>query len=244
MGSAIYRPWSGWRVSLFHDAGEASGSFRTQRLVIPNGLLPGGGPASGGAAEVAHRRATSKLRRYCAANSLNRLGTLTYAEACHDPRQVRSDVGRFFRRLRRGLGGEAFPYVWVPELHKSGHGWHLHFAVGRYVPRGVIEEAWGLGFVHIKLIGDLPVGSGARAEARAAARYLSKYLGKELSGSGLNRYDVAQGFQPKSEVYWATSADDAVERGSQRMRAAPVYVWRSINQEGWQGPPALWVIWR
>lgn len=41
----------------------------------------------GSAAAEADRCAGSKLRRYCAANSLNRLGTLTYAgSGCHDRR--------------------------------------------------------------------------------------------------------------------------------------------------------------
>ena len=78
----------------------------------------------------------------------------------------------------------ALPYVWVPEWHKTGHGLHLHFAVGRFVPRGMIEQAWGHGFVHIKLLGDLPVGSGALAEARQAAGYLSKYVGKSFDDDG------------------------------------------------------------
>jgi len=68
--------------------------------------------------------------------------------------------------------------VWVPEWHKSGHGLHVHFAVGRFIGRGKIEQAWGRGFVHIKLLGDLPAGSGSLQEARLAARYLSKYVTK------------------------------------------------------------------
>ena len=121
----------------------------------------------------AGRRARARLRRYCAANRLNRLGTLTYrGEGCHDPELVRVHLGEFFRSLRDGLGGAAFPYVWVPEWHKSGHGLHAHFAVGRFVKRSLIESAWGHGFVHIKLLGDLPVGSGSLSEARIAAGYL------------------------------------------------------------------------
>ena len=68
--------------------------------------------------------------------------------------------------------------MWVPELHADGERFHVHFAVGQYIPRGLIERAWGHGFVHIKLLGDLPVGSGALDEARLAARYLSKYVGR------------------------------------------------------------------
>lgn len=129
----------------------------------------------------AARRARGKIRRYCTANRLNRLGTLTYAGAGnHDPLLLREHLGVFFRRLRGEMGGEAFPYLWVPEWHKSGHGLHVHFAVGRFIPRRKIEVSWGHGFVHIKLLGDLPVGSGRLAEARRAALYLAKYAGKDF----------------------------------------------------------------
>ena len=97
------------------------------------------------------------------------------------------DAGEFFRGLRRELGGEAFPYVWVPEWHPGGHGLHVHFAVGRFVPVGLIKEVWGRGIVHGKLIGDLPVGSGALEEARAAAAYLAKYVSKNIAEERIPR---------------------------------------------------------
>lgn len=76
----------------------------------------------------------------------DRLGTLTYAgQGCHDSRQVRDDIGVSFRALRAGPDGEALPYVWVPEWHKTGHGLHVPVAVGRYVPRSLIDAAWGTG---------------------------------------------------------------------------------------------------
>ncbi|HEX3004527.1 MAG TPA: hypothetical protein VHO27_09955 [Angustibacter sp.] len=90
-------------------------------------------------------------------------------------------MGAFFRNLRSGLGCDRLAYVWVPELHKDGTHFHVHFAVGQYVPRGLISAAWGRGFVHIKLLGDLPVGSTSLGEARVAARYLSKYVTKTFS---------------------------------------------------------------
>ena len=182
------------------------------------------------------------------ANGLNRLGTLTYrGEGCHDTVQVRLDVADFIRSLRRLLGGAAFPYVWVPEWHKSGHGLHLHFAVGRYIKRSLIDEAWGRGFVHIKLLGDLPVGSGKLAEARRAAGYLSKYLGKDLDGErplgGLHRYEVAQGFKPVAVRLWAPTCDALLVAASERMGAGPRHVWRSSAVEDWAGPPAVWASW-
>ena len=161
-------------------------------------------------------------------------------------------MGLFFRSLRRELGGEPLPYLWVPEWHKTGHGLHLHFAVGRFVPRGVIERAWGHGFVHIKLLGNLPVGSGSFAESRKAAGYLSKYVAKsfddDASGvqrpKGLHRFDVAQGFKPRTIVLRGTTRAEVIEHASGAMGGPPDVFWSSSDVEDWQGPPAVWVQWK
>jgi len=241
-------PVRGWRLSVCVAAGEGGGSFASgvERERPP---LGGSVPDPARSAAEAARRARSKTRRYCAANRLNRLGTLTYrGEGCHDPLVLRRDVGLFFRSLRSGLGGDRFPYLWVPEWHKSGHGLHVHFAVGRYVRRGLIEEAWGRGFVHIKLLGDLPVGSGQLAESRAAAGYLSKYVGKDFDVArmaGLHRYEVAQGFQPGVVPVWGRSDGEAIGRACELMGGeAPETVWWSSSAESWDGPPAVWLQWR
>jgi hypothetical protein len=195
------------------------------------------------------RRARSKLRRYAAANRLNRLATLTYGPPrCTDPKLVRAHVGSFFRQLRQGLGGDPLPYVWVPELHKDGVHFHVHFAVGRYVPRRIIESAWGRGFVHIKLLGDLPVGSGPLAEARRAAGYLSKYVSKTfcdpaLRVAGMHRYECGQGFQPDATRLAGRTADDVLGQASQLLSAQPARQWSSSEVEDWQGPPAIWAQW-
>ena len=116
----------------------------------------------------------------------------------------------------RRLGGEPFPYVWVPEctcrwsrFPPALRGWAVS------IKRSLIDEAWGHGFVHIKLLGDLPVGSGRLAEARRAAGYLGKYVGKSFEDARIprrHRYDVAQGFQPERVPVWGRSAVDAIER--------------------------------
>jgi hypothetical protein len=159
-------------------------------------------------------------------------------------------VGLFFRRLRVGLGGEPFPYLWVPEWHKTGHGLHLHFAVGRYVPRSKIEAAWGHGFVHIKLLSGTPAGAGTWGEARRAAGYLSKYVAKTFSDTngserpkGLHRFDAAQEFTPSSVLLRGTSPGDVTRQASELMGGWPAKVWTSEQAEGWQGPPALWMAW-
>lgn len=139
------------------------------------------------------------------------------------------------------------PYVWVPEFHADGERFHLHFAVGRYVRRSLIEDAWGRGFVHIKSLTDLPVGSGRLEESRRAAGYLSKYVAKSFGDQripGRHRYEVAQGYQPEQMQVWGTSVDDVLSQASDLLgRRAPERVWLSSEQEGWQGPPAVWAQW-
>lgn len=232
-----------WTFLLYREAGEAGGSLRS--LVRHEGA--GGRRDPERAAAEAARRARGMIRRYCAANRLNRLGTLTYAGAgCHDPRQARADVAGFMKRLRAELGGEAFPYLWVPEWHPGGHGLHLHFAVGRYIKQPLIRDAWGRGIVHIKLLGDLPVGSGTLGEARLAARYLGKYAGKAVDGerpAGLHRYEVAQGFKPVPIHLEGEAFEHVLEQANRVMGAEPAHVWHSSRGEGWQGPPACWVAW-
>jgi hypothetical protein len=233
-----------WAMSLYPDAGEGGGCLSAVRQALPSGSPPD----SPRAAEEAARRARTKIRRYAAANRLNRLGTLTYrGEGCHDALALRAHLAGFFRELRGGLGEGRFAYLWVPQWHPGGHGLHAHFAVGRFVPRGLIERAWGHGFVHIKLLDGLPVGSGDLAEARLAARYLARYVGRDVESerrlAGLHRYEVGQGFQPAKVECYGSSADDVIERASGYMGSAPERVWLSSSVEGWRGPPACWAQW-
>lgn len=249
--SVLTRPDAGWSLSLYPSAGEAGGSFtyslRPHRSYVPG--TPAADPAR--AKTEAARRARAKVRRYCAAHRLNRLGTLTYrGSGCHDPVQLRTDVAVFFRSLRSALGGSAFPYVWVPEWHKTDHGLHVHFAVGQYTRRQMINAAWGHGFVHIKRLGDLAVGSTTLHEARKAAGYLSKYVSKSFEDdpvrrgrSGLHRYEVAQGFQPPVRRLRGRSSAAVLAQAVQVMGAAPSTFWSSYDVEDWQGPPAVWAAW-
>ena len=122
----------------------------------------------------------------------------------------------------------------------------MHFAVGRYVPQPLIREVWARGHVHIKLIGDLPVGSGALEEARRAASYLAKYVSKNIADERiprLHRYEVAQGFQPLKVRLSGDSDRAVIAAASERMGGAPVRVWRSAEQEGWRGARAYWCAW-
>jgi hypothetical protein len=233
-----------WSFNLYPDAGEGGGCFVSTLRADPVGGVAADVERS---QQEAARRARAKLRRYCAANRLNRFATLTYAGAgCFDPQQLRVDVGEFFRGLRRELGGKPLPYAWASEWHPGGHGLHVHFAVGRYVGKQLIRDVWGRGITHIKLIGDLPVGSGALEEARRAASYLAKYVSKNIGDERmprLHRYEVAQGFQPLKVPLSGDSDLAVIAEASERMGGEPVRVWRSSEREGWRGAPAYWCAW-
>lgn len=235
-------------LNIYPDAHEGSGTFIPTRPYARGGGVKGYAKNPERSAHEAARRAKAKVRRYCASHRLNRLGTLTYEGAgCHDQLALRRDVAEFFRNLRDGLGGEAFPYVWVPEWHKTDHGLHVHFAVGKYINRSLIEEAWQRGFVHIKLLGDLPVGSGTLAEARLASGYLSKYVGKSFLDNnrldGLHRYEVAQKFEPRFERIEGTSPFALFDLASDRFGSQPAGQWFSDEDPDWQGGIAFWAWW-
>jgi hypothetical protein len=232
-------------MSLYPQAGEGGGSFTASSRRHNTGIRGAAADPDRARAE-AGRRARVKLRRYCAANRLNRLGTLTYrGQGCHDPVQLRGDVAAFFKALRASLGGQPLPYVWVPEWHKTDHGMHVHFAVGRYIRRSLIDAAWGRGFVHIKQLGDLSAGATSWHEARAAAGYLAKYVSKTFGHDlgGLHRYEVAQGFQPKGVRLAGVSAGQLLAQAVEVMGSQPERSWSSADQDGWQGPPAGGFAW-
>jgi len=246
--SELARPLQGqWVLRLFKGASEASGSFQRASRSRSSAYRGVRGEAVDPerSAAMAARRASTRLRRYVVANRLNRLGTLTYAESCADERQVRKDVGEFFRTLR-SESDFPFPYLWVPEWHPQGHGLHLHIVVGRYVPRSQIVDAWGRGFVHIKLLGQVPIGQSSLGESRRAATYLGKYLRKGFETDrtlNLRRFDAARGFAPRSELILGRSAEEVAAEACIRMGASPRYVWRSRDQVGWIGPNAMWMTW-
>jgi hypothetical protein len=230
--------------TLVPGAAEGGGSFLSApRVQKPIRGLEAEDPER--AAHEASRRARREIRRYGVANRLTRLGSLTYRGAgCHDFDEHYGNLARFFRKLRAGLGGERFPYLAVQEWHPGGHGLHGHFLVGRYIQRGLIEEAWPHGFVHIKLIGNLPAGSGELGEARTAARYVAGYLAKDWAApKGRKRYYRALGFAPRIERLTGRSADDVLDQASELMGQRPDYLWESRDDPEWKLPPSLWASW-
>jgi hypothetical protein len=107
-----------WSFSLYPEAGEGGGSLSVRRVLVPSDRPPNVQRAQ----EEAARRARARIRRYGAANRLNRLGTLTYrGEGCHDPLRLRMDLAGFFRELRERLGaGRAECGDWASAIWDSG----------------------------------------------------------------------------------------------------------------------------
>jgi hypothetical protein len=243
--SGHYIP-DGWRIVVYPDAGEAVAMLRRGVQVDPN-------PATHLVAETqeerslseAVRRARAAVRRYCAANSLDRLGTLTYrGEGCHDEVQLRADVGLFFRVLRRRLRVGPLPYLWTGEWHPGGHGLHVHFAFGRYVEKALIAAAWDHGFVEIRRLSAEFKYASNLARARVAAAYLGKYVSKNFERcAGLHRYEVAQGFQPRRLRFFAETMEIALQFCVELRRGALPRFSFSDEWEGWQGPPTVWMQW-
>lgn len=78
-----------WSFTLYPGAAEGGGSFRATSREGSAGDSPAPDPRRSAADAV--RRAKANVRRYCADNRLNRLGTLTYGPPyCTDPRELRS----------------------------------------------------------------------------------------------------------------------------------------------------------
>jgi len=192
----------------------------------------------------AARRAKTQVRRYCVANRLHRLVTLTYGPPfCTSHDQVVRDVALFVRKLRSVMKVEgALPYVWVPELHKDGVRYHVHLVIDRFVPKSDLERCWGHGFVDVRVVRNRAKGKGGnKGEAmRRVAGYVAKYVAKtyEDGGAGRHRYEVGQGCQPIShQVEAPRPAAFALLASGYFGGAQPTGTWSSSSMEGWTGPP-------
>ncbi len=137
--------------------------------------------------------------------------------------------------------------MWVPELHKDGVHFHVHFGINRYIPVGRISKVWGRGFVHIKRLSDMPVGASTWEEARRAAGYMSKYVSKTFDAPqvfGKHRYDVSQGFQAAEVRLVGDSRAEVLSLACDVMGGAhPTEMWFSEDHEDWDRPPAVWFAW-
>lgn len=250
IGTKLVPPCS---VRVFPTAREASWYVRPS-------LRSGGKPGrpeqpsfeAAGRQEVddrASRRAAAQVRRYCKANRLSRHLTVTFdpEHEVHSRGEVLRAVAAFRRRLFEHYG-ERFPFVGVPEQGGKNRRWHCEVALGRYVPQALLESLWGNGFVNVVRYTDRHKTGDEVAAAAKVAGYLSKYVAKAFAETerqpGDHRYEVAQGFQPESEVY---DVDDLDEGYRVALRSfggeLPAWLWSSADVVGFEGLPVRCGYW-
>lgn len=238
---------SGWSFRLVPDAMEGGGAWLSARRADRPYGVPGVAVDRSRSLREAGRRARSKARRYVVANRCDKMITLTYAKACEDRDQFVADLHDFFIGLRAALGGSAFPYLWVPEWHKS-HGLHAHAAVAQYIPFKLVREVWARGRVRIERMAGAPVGRSVPVvaeRARICARYLAKYIGKAFDDErrvlGRHRYELGQGFQPREVQLTGQSRDEVYAAACDLMRGPADVLWFSPEDAAFT---ALWASWR
>jgi len=251
----------GWVGRVYVDAGEAVIYF-----VPPERDQTVSGAATDPAecARKAASRAKTKLRRYCKANRLYRMTTLSYAVEPANRQACVADCQAFIRRLReRRFHGKRFPYAWVIERGELNGRLHLHLALPRYVPQPILRDVWGLGHVWVhRLGGEASDVASERAMSARAAQYMAKYLGKSFvaaidvetgefdvagpkdRGTGAHRYEVGQGFAPDSVEMFSTTEAPCWVAIEALMDGPASFTWSS-DQEGaaWPAPPVRVLMW-
>ena len=187
------------------------------------------------------RRAKQAVEDYVVFNGLTKMWTFTYAVKCFDRQEVVRDVHGFVKRWRAYEGGRPFPYVWVIEKHKDGS-YHVHFAVrgDHYTDFFALKRLWGKG--RIRFDAQRKSRDGSRRSLVRLARYLTKYLAKDFGDeldAGSHRYEVAQGFQPRT---WTRRFATKVEAEAWVLEMAPGMreVWCSLDDPTWEHSFPVW----
>jgi hypothetical protein len=190
----------------------------------------------------AERRAKQSIRRTVAEFGLVRMVTLTYAESrgVESRPVVIDELAAFVRRLRK-----AYPkMVWcaVLEWHPSGHGWHIHVLVSRFLPKARWAELWGHGFVDVRLI-KVKGSATSRKATLKAANYAAKYIGKDRPEgaperkSGEHRYHRPHGL--KFEILRSEGSPEELRAIVAHYLPSVSWVWCSWDVEDWRGPQCV-----
>ena len=193
------------------------------------------------------QRTKSTARRYAVANILTTNWTMTTeGSGCFDRRMMIRRTNRFLSALRDRLG-EAFPYLYVLELHPGGHGYHVHLLLQeRFLDKHMIQRMWG-GIVFFSRHDRDKNGNKVSAvnAARIAAGYLLKYVSKDWeAGSGQHCYERSTGFNhPPRRRLFRSFAEARIWLSIQRSDAPVVAMFSSEAFEDWHGPPVEWMAW-
>jgi hypothetical protein len=194
-------------------------------------------------AREAERRATTSIRRLVCEHGLTRMFTLTLREATtaeQRPLVVRR-VQAFTRRVRSRF--PRWKWLAVLEWHPGGHGWHVHLVVDRFLPKALVADLWGWGFVdarRIKVRGD----SSSMAATRKAAAYVAKYVAKGGDDAapphvaGDHRYLRPLGLT-WTEVEAEGEFGDLVAMVWNYWGVPPSWLWWSGDDDRWRGPKVL-----
>lgn len=240
-------------VSVHPDAGEACVIVGHVDPRYPLRRRPGirgeaGDPARSAQSAAARRR--TKVRRWCRAHRATRLATLTFAV---EP--TLDDGWKAVEALRKRLRAAGFDQLLVvPEYGEKNGRLHFHAALGRYVPKRLLEECWGKGFVEVRMLKPSTKRhtTSQREQAGIVAGYLSSYLtdepGEAAGGAeapravGFNRrrYSISKGTVPEVVRFVSFGLYEAWSE-TQRLCGHTMHeVWRSpTDDDSWRGPPLL-----
>jgi hypothetical protein len=144
----------------------------------------------------------------------------------------------------------------VPEYGETNGRLHFHAALGRYVPKRLLEECWGEGFVEIRMLKARTKRHtpSQREQAGIVAGYLSSYLtddepdGEAAGGAeapravGFNRrrYSISKGTVPEVVRFVSLGMFEAWTMAQTLCGHHLDEVWRSpTDDDSWRGPPLL-----
>ena len=210
-------PGGAWCLKLYPAAGEATITHAPSAVRVT--ALCDGTPSTGRSAapHVSHGvRAKGRVRRYCRANRIRFLWTLTYSTEPSTRAQVTKHLRTFFKRLGTHFG--RLPLIAVIERGTKSDRLHVHFGAARFLSFETIDKIWPHGWVHVgdprKLPGRVPV--------RRLAAYLAKYVAKDLDAGAEgdakdraereHRYLITQGFSPTAVCFRYKRIGQAAER--------------------------------
>lgn len=233
-------------VSIYTDCGEATwtasqGAPRAERGEDDQGdpsgwsTLPPEDRAQRNRKRAA-RRARTRIRRLACANRMTYLWTLTYAVEPGSRDEVVTDLGHFFKRLNRALGGRPARIAVIEKGSTNGR-LHAHFLTNSRIPHAVLTSAWGHGYTFVRHHGR------GHSSARRVAAYAAKYAGKDIAEgySGRQSYLVSEGLTVGRCVKRKVSSSDALWMAAQLLEAGPdAVLTRSADWDDYDGPPAWW----
>lgn len=186
------------------------------------------------------RRGRAEVRHYAAEQKLNRLVVLTFRDVVSWD-EAWAAFARFRRRMDYRLGRE--PWIATVERHRE-HGFHVNVLVGRRIAHRQLERLWGHGFVSIT--GWNGRRQGPRERSRALADYVTKEWRADPVGATpprRHRYRRAHGFRAVVRRIESQTLGGAVRWLTEAMDASPCYVWSSLSDPRWRGPPTLVMYW-